>query len=57
MCDDEADVDTDWLAERPVPGPERFGAGSDDVSMGAQLGLGMLRWSSLGGSRFAVVVG
>jgi hypothetical protein len=26
-----------------VPGPERFGAGSDGVSMGAQLGLRMLR--------------
>jgi hypothetical protein len=34
-----------------VPVPEWFGVGSDDVSMGAQLGLGVLRWSSLGGSR------
>ena len=29
------------LSEMPVP--ERFGVGSNDVSMGAQLGLGMLR--------------
>ena len=40
-----------------LPVPEWFGVGSDDVSMGAQLGLGMLRWSSLGGSRFVVFVG
>jgi hypothetical protein len=36
-------ADTGGSAHSSVPVPEWFGVGSDDVSMGAQLGLGVLR--------------